>query len=78
MQTIEISAASFFEMLKMRDVSMWELFAQMVDGSRKLLLFLDADGTVLFDYELPADADQLETDRKKFAEEYTARLAAAN
>lgn len=78
MKTIEIKASDFFELLKIRDVSMWEIFSQMIDGEPKAIVFLDKENKVLFDYVLPENAEKLEEDRKVFAKEYAEKLKNAN
>ena len=78
MKTIEIQASSFFELLKSRDASMWEIFSQMIDGEEKTIVFLDDERKVLFDYLLPKTLDKLEEDRKTFAKEYAEKLRGIN
>lgn len=78
MQTVQISAPEFFDLLKARGTSMWEIFAQMVDGKTKELIFLDATQKILFTYILPETSEQLEADRKQFAEEYANKLSEMN
>lgn len=78
MKTIQIKAKDFFELLKSKDTSMWEIFAQMVDGEEKELVFLDDDQKLLFVYHLPTTLKKLETDRKTFAKEYAEKLSQLN
>lgn len=78
MQIIEIKAKDFFELLKIKDTSMWEIFAQMIDGKEKKLIFLDQDNTVLFGYQLPTNKEQLEKDREIFAKEYAEKISKLN
>ncbi|MBS1571513.1 MAG: hypothetical protein JST62_03830 [Bacteroidetes bacterium] len=78
MQIIEIKAKDFFELLKIKDTSMWEIFAQMIDGKEKKLIFLDQDNTVLFGYQLPTNTEQLEKDREIFAKEYAEKISKLN
>lgn len=78
MKTVEIKAAAFFELLKMKDTSMWEIFSQMIDGEAKQLIFLDEDEKILFAYTLPTDQEQLEQDRKTFSAEYSGKLQSLN
>ena len=78
MQTIEIKAKDFFELLKLKDASMWEIFSQLIDGKEKELLFLDEENTVLFGYTLPTNIEKLEEDRKLFAKEYADKMAQLN
>ena len=35
MKKVHIQAKKFFELLKLKDTSMWDIFAQMVDGEPK-------------------------------------------
>lgn len=78
MKNIEIKAAPFFELLKIKDTSMWEVFAQMIDGEEKELIFLDDDGKVLFVYTLPQNLEKLNEDREMFSKEYAEKLTALN
>lgn len=75
MQSIEIKAEGFFELLKLKDTSMWEIFAQMIDGKEKEVVFLDNEDKILFSYRLPADHEQLEQDRKEFSREFADKMA---
>ena len=78
MKTIQINASQFFELLKMKDTSMWDLFAQMVDGEKKEIVFLDEAEKVLFNYTLPENLEQLKEDQKTFAKEYAVKIADLN
>ncbi|WP_234111310.1 MULTISPECIES: hypothetical protein [Chryseobacterium] len=78
MKNIQVNATQFFELLKDRDTSMWEIFAQMVDGEEKRIIFLDDDENILFNYILPDNLEKLEEDRKKFAAEYQEKLSGLN
>ena len=60
MKTIHIQAKEFFELLKLKDQSMWDIFAQMIDGEEKEILFLDEEGKFLFDYRLPATLEKMQ------------------
>ncbi len=75
MKNIQITASQFFDLLKMRDTSMWEIFSQMIDGEEKEIIFIDDENKVLFSYVLPATQEELEKDQKKFAKEYAGKLA---
>ena len=68
MKIIQIKASQFFELLKMKDTSMWEIFAQMIDGEEK----------ILFNYILPVSLEQLNKDREQFAKEYAEKLSHLN
>lgn len=78
MKIIQIKASQFFELLKSRDTSMWEIFAQMIDGEEKELVFLDDEENILFNYILPKNLDQLNKDRETFAKEYSEKLSGLN
>jgi ABC-type uncharacterized transport system substrate-binding protein len=78
MQKIEIQAESFFELLRLKDTSMWEIFAQMIDGNEKEIIFLDNDKKILFNYILPSEQEKLEEDRKEFSKQFADKLADLN
>lgn len=78
MKNIQIKASSFFELLKMKDTSMWEIFAQMIGDEEKEIIFLDDDEKILFAYRLPDNLQKLEEDRKQFAQEYAEKLSGLN
>ena len=78
MQRIEIKAESFFELLKLKDTSMWAIFSQMIDGNEKEIIFLDNDDKILFNYILPADVEKLEEDRKEFSKQFADKLGSLN
>ena len=78
MKTIEIQAKDFFEILRLKDTSMWEIFSQMIDGEEKEILFMDEENKILFGYILPTNLEKLEEDRKIFAQEYAEKMAKLN
>lgn len=78
MQKIEIKAEQFFELLKLKDTSMWAIFSQMIDGNEKEIIFLDHEEKILFNYVLPADQEKLEEDRKEFSKQFADKLANLN
>lgn len=78
MEQVQIKASAFFELLKMRDTSMWEIFAQMLTDKEKEIIFLDDKNQVLFNYILPNNAEKLEQDREKFAKEYSDKISGLN
>jgi hypothetical protein len=78
MQRIEIKAEQFFELLKLKDTSMWEIFSQMIDGNEKEIIFLDNEDKILFNYILPAGQEKLEEDRKEFSKQFSDKLANFN
>lgn len=78
MQKIEIKADQFFELLKLKDTSMWEIFAQMIDGNEKEIIFLDNEDKILFNYILPSEKEKMEEDRKEFSKQFADKLANLN
>ncbi|PTT69699.1 MULTISPECIES: hypothetical protein [Chryseobacterium] len=78
MQKIEIKADQFFELLKLKDTSMWEIFAQMIDGNEKEIIFLDNENKILFNYILPSTPEKMEEDRKEFSKQFADKLANLN
>ena len=78
MEIIQIKASAFFELLKMRDTSMWEVFVQMIGEKEKEIIFLDDEEKVLFNYVLPDNLDQLNKDREKFSKEYSEKISGLN
>lgn len=78
MENIQIKASSFFELLKMKDTSMWEIFSQMMTEKEKEMIFLDDEEQILFTYILPNNLEKLNEDREKFAKEYSEKLASNN
>lgn len=74
MKTIHIQAKEFFELLKLKDQSMWDIFAQMIDGEEKEILFLDEEGKFLFGYHLPATLEKMQEDKKLFTEKYAEKI----
>ncbi|AYO57533.1 hypothetical protein CO230_04995 [Chryseobacterium sp. 6424] len=78
MKNIQIKASQFFNLLKMKDTSMWEVFAQMIDGEEKEIIFLDDDEKLLFNYILPSTIERLNEDRQQFAKEYADKLSQLN
>ncbi|MEN4759837.1 hypothetical protein ABEG63_05810 [Chryseobacterium sp. C39-AII1] len=78
MQRIEIKADQFFELLKLKDTSMWEIFAQMMDGNEKEIIFLDNEDKILFNYILPSTPEKLEEDRAEFSKQFSDKLMNLN
>lgn len=78
MQKIEIKADQFFELLRLKDVSMWEIFAQMITENEKELIFLDHEDKILFNYILPDNKEKLEEDRKEFSKQFSDKLNPLN
>ncbi|SEF53742.1 hypothetical protein SAMN05421847_0258 [Halpernia humi] len=75
MKKIEIKAKPFFELIKLKGQSMWEIFAQMIDGEEKELLFLDEENNVLFHFILPKTLEALKEIQKEFTKEYAEKIA---
>ena len=78
MKVIQIKAKDFFELIKLKDTSMWEIFSQMIDGEEKEIIFLDEEEKILFNYILPQNLENLEEDRKTFAKEYAEKMSNLN
>ncbi|SEW32621.1 hypothetical protein SAMN05421841_2318 [Chryseobacterium wanjuense] len=78
MQKIQIKAEQFFDLLKLKDTSMWEIFAQMVDSNEKEIIFLDNEDKILFNYILPSNLEKLEEDRKEFSKQFSEKLTNFN
>ncbi|MCW1962981.1 MULTISPECIES: hypothetical protein [Chryseobacterium] len=78
MQKIEIKAEQFFELLKLKDTSMWAIFSQMMDGNEKEIIFLDNEDKILFNYILPSTPEKLEEDRKEFSKQFSEKLTNFN
>ncbi|SHJ97085.1 hypothetical protein [Epilithonimonas mollis] len=78
MKNITIKAADFFELLKLKDQSMWDIFAQMIDGEEREIVFLNDDNQYLFHYVLPATLEKLNEDKVLFAKEYAEKISGLN
>lgn len=78
MKKIEIQAEQFFELLRLKDTSMWSLFSQMIDGEEKEIIFLDNEEKILFNYILPSNPEKLEEDRIEFSKQFSDKLANLN
>lgn len=78
MKIIEIKAEQFFELLRLKDTPMWEIFSKMIDGEEKEIIFLDNDNKILFNYILPSNLEKLEEDRKEFSKEFSEKLTEFN
>jgi hypothetical protein len=57
---------------------MWDIFAQMIDGEEKELLFLDEENKALFHFILPKKLEELKKIQKEFAKEYADKIAGFN
>lgn len=78
MKTIQIKAEQFFELLKLKDTSMWAIFSQMIDGNEKEIVFLDNEDKILFNYVLPSNPEKLEEDRIEFSKQFSDKLSNFN
>ncbi len=78
MKNITIKAADFFELLKLKDQSMWDIFTQMIDGEEREIVFLNDDNQYLFHYVLPATLEKLNEDKVLFAKEYAEKISGLN
>ncbi|MBB4804966.1 hypothetical protein HNP38_000238 [Chryseobacterium defluvii] len=78
MQKIEIQAEQFFDLLKLKDISMWEIFSQMIDGQEKEIIFIDNEEKILFNYILPDNPEKLEEDRTEFSKQFSEKLTNMN
>lgn len=78
MQNITIKANDFFELLKLKDQSMWDVFAQMIDGKEKEIVFLNDQKQYLFHYILPKTIEKMQEDKVLFAKEYAEKLSGLN
>ncbi len=75
MKKITIKANNFFELLKMKGESMWDIFAQIIDGEEKEITFLDDKDEYIFHYILPSTQEKLKEDKELFAKEYAEKLS---
>ena len=78
MKVIQIKAKDFFEFIKLKDTSMWEIFSKMIDGEEKENIFLDEEEKILFNYTLPQNLEKLEKNKKTFAKEYADKISNLN
>lgn len=78
MKNITIKANDFFELLKLKDQSMWDIFVQMIDGEEKEIVFLSDDNQYIFHYILPTTTEKLKEDKALFAKEYSEKLSGLN
>ncbi|MFC4164217.1 hypothetical protein ACFOWU_11150 [Epilithonimonas zeae] len=78
MKNITIKANDFFELLKLKDQSMWDIFAQMIDGEEKEIGFTDEHDQYIFHYILPKTLEKLQEDKALFAKEYVEKLSGLN
>lgn len=74
MKKIQIKTKDFFELLKIKETSMWNIFTQMIDNEEKEIIFLDNDNNILFNYILPNNIEKLQSDKKIFIENFSLKI----
>ena len=74
MKKIQIKTKDFFELLKIKETSMWDIFTQMIDNEEKEIIFLDNDNNILFNYILPNNIEKLQSDKKIFIENFALKI----
>ncbi|MDG4945086.1 hypothetical protein NMK71_01550 [Weeksellaceae bacterium KMM 9713] len=75
MKKIHIQAEPFFDLLKEKNQSMWDIFEQMIQEHEQEIIFINDKQQVLFNYILPNNLDKLKEDQKKFSEEFKNKIA---
>lgn len=75
MKKIQIQAEPFFDLLKEKNQSMWDIFEQMIQEHEQEIIFINDKQQVLFNYILPNNIDKLKEDQKKFSEEFKNKIA---
>ena len=75
MKKIHIQAEPFFDLLKVKNQSMWDIFEQMIQEQEQEIIFINDKEQVLFNYILPNNIDKLKEDQKKFSEEFKNKIA---
>jgi len=78
MKKITIKANDFFELLKLNGESMWDIFAQIIDGEEKEITFVNDQDEYLFHYILPTTKEKLLEDKEIFSKEYADKLSGSN
>lgn len=74
MKKVKIQAEPFFELLKLKNQSMWEIFSQMIREEEQELIFINDKQEVLFSYILPDNLETLKKDQKTFSEEFKQKI----
>ena len=74
MKKIQIKTKDFFELLKIKETSMWDIFTQMIDNEEKEIIFLDNDNNILFNYILANNIEKLQSDKKIFIENFSLKI----
>lgn len=75
MKKITIKANDFFELLKLKGESMWDIFAQIIDGEEKEITFVDDKDEYLFHYVLPTTVEKMKEDQILFSKEYADKIS---
>ena len=75
MKKITIKANDFFELLKLKGESMWDIFAQIIDGEEKEITFVDDKDDYIFYYILPKTVEKMREDQTLFSKEYADKLS---
>ena len=78
MKKITIKANDFFELLKLKGESMWDIFAQLIDDEEKEITFVDDKDEYLFHYVLPKTVEKMKEDQILFSKEYADKLSGFN
>lgn len=78
MKKITIKANDFFELLKLKGESMWDIFAQIIDGEEKEITFVDDKDEYLFHYVLPTTVEKMREDQILFSKEYADKISGIN
>lgn len=74
MKRIHVQAKPFFDLLKTKNQSMWEMFAQLVNGEEQEIIFIDEEEKVLFNFILPKTTQELANTQKEFSEEFKKKV----
>jgi predicted CopG family antitoxin len=75
MKKIEIQTDAFFELLKSKNLSMWDIFAQMLQNEEQEIIFINPEQQVLFNYILPNNLEKLKEDQNRFSEEFKNKIS---
>lgn len=75
---ITIKANDFFELLKLKGESMWDIFAQIIDGEEKEITFVNDKDEYLFHYVLPTTVEKMKEDQILFSKEYAGKISGIN
>lgn len=75
---ITIKANDFFELLKLKGESMWDIFAQLIGDEEKEITFVNEKDEYLFHYILPTTLEKLHSDKELFSKEYADKLSGLN